>query len=214
MVNDVGYGHFWLCIILFEVPYLLSIFPLKTWERAPPIFYRISPWDGVEYHRFFFLNLSMLVAEIATRSFGAGCIRHIFGRMKATTTTWPTGNCAWKVSGTSARVMCEWALYHIFLLSVESVVSTERAPGCPEGIDDADKKWGGLFLSRQDSESLSHNHHRCFFPCRWRTEQEHFLFPDLNCIFSLHSGCGELFSNQSHLNVGGETTVSSTLFFF
>ena len=56
MVNDVGYGHFWLCIILFEVPYLLSIFPLKTWERAPPIFYRISPWDGVEYHRFFFFK--------------------------------------------------------------------------------------------------------------------------------------------------------------
>ena len=54
MVNDGGYGHFWLCIILFEVPYFLSIFPLKTWERAPPIFYRKSPWDGVEYHRVFF----------------------------------------------------------------------------------------------------------------------------------------------------------------
>ena len=36
--------------------------------------------------------------------------------------------------------MNEWALYHIFPLSVESVVNTERAPGCPEGIDDADKK--------------------------------------------------------------------------
>ena len=38
--------------------------------------------------------------------------------------------------------MCDWALYHIFPLSVESVVDTERAPGCPEGsegIDDADK---------------------------------------------------------------------------
>ena len=58
MVNDVGYGHFWLCIILFEVSYLLSIFPLKTWERAPPIFYRINPWDGVEYHRFFFFKIS------------------------------------------------------------------------------------------------------------------------------------------------------------
>lgn len=46
-------------------------------------------------------------------------------------------------------------------------------------------------------------------------EQSRRIFCSLiNCIFSLHSGCGELFSNQSHLNVGGETTVSSTLFFF
>lgn len=80
-----------------------------------------------------------------------------------------------KLSVTQARIMCEWALYHIFPLSVESVVNTERAPGFPEGIDDADKKWGGLFLSRQHSESLSH---RWFSSSRWRTEKENFLFPD------------------------------------
>ena len=116
MVNDGGYGHFWLCIILFEVPYFLSIFPLKTWERAPPIFYRKSPWDGVEYHRFFFLNLSMLVAEIATRSFGAGCIRHIFGRMKATITTWTIPETAHEKSLAPRPGVCASGHYTIFFL--------------------------------------------------------------------------------------------------
>ena len=178
MVNDVGYGHFWLCIILFEVPYLLSIFPLKTWERAPPIFYRISPWDGVEYHRFFLKKSRHACGDRDEKLRGWLYPPHLRQNEGHYNDLNNTGNCAWKISGTQARGMCEWALYHIFPLSVESVVNTERASGCPEGIDDADKKWGGLFLSRQDSESLSHNHHRLFFPSRWRTEQENFLFPD------------------------------------
>ena len=177
MVNDGGYGHFWLCIILFEVPYFLSIFPLKTWERAPPIFYRKSPWDGVEYHRVFLKNLTMLAA-IATRSFGVGCIRHIFGRMKATMTTWPKPE-------TAHETLCHPGQDYVRVgtipyFSFISGISCQYWEGAwlLEGIDDADKKWGGLFLSRQDSESLSHNHHRWFSPSRWRTEKENFLFPD------------------------------------
>ena len=129
MVNDGGYGHFWLCIILFEVPYFLSIFPLKTWERAPPIFYRKSPWDGVEYHRVFLKNLTMLAA-IATRSFGVGCIRHIFGRMKATMTTWPKPETAHETLCHPGQDYVRVGTIPYFPLSVESVVNTERAPGC------------------------------------------------------------------------------------
>ena len=82
-----------------------------------------------------------MLAAIATRSFGVWLhpphLRQNEGHYNDLT---KTGNCPRKVSGTQSRSMCEWALYHIFPLSVESVVNTERAPGCPEGIDDADKK--------------------------------------------------------------------------
>ena len=115
MGNDAAYGHFWLCIILFEVPYLLSIFPLKTWERAPPIFYRISPWDGVEYHRVSLKNLTMLAA-IATRSFGVGYIRHIFGRMKATITTSTIPETAHEKSLAPRPGVCASGHYTIFFL--------------------------------------------------------------------------------------------------
>ena len=144
-------------------------------ERAPSIFYRKSPWDGVSITDFFLSRHACGDRDEKLRGWShPPHLRPNEGRYDDLT---KTGNCAWKVSGTQARSMCEWALYHIFPLSMESVVNTERAPGCPEAIDDADKKWGGLFVSRQDSESLSHNHHRWFFPSRWRTEKENFLFP-------------------------------------
>ena len=145
-------------------------------ERAPPIFYRKSPWDGVSSTNFFKSRHACGDRYEKLR----GCshpphLRPSKGHFDLT----KTGNCPRKVSGTQARSMCEWALYHIFPLSVESVVNTERAPACPERLlMMLIKSEEGFFMSRQDSESLSHNHHRWFFPSRWRTEKENFLFPD------------------------------------
>lgn len=56
-------GEWWWLWSLLVVHYTVRVtlppkhFPLiKTYERAPPIFYRKSPWDGISIKDFFFIS--------------------------------------------------------------------------------------------------------------------------------------------------------------
>ena len=91
----VGDGEWWWLWSLLVVHYtfrgtlLPQHFPLKNMGKPlPPFSIGKALGTGLSIREFFLKNLTMLAA-IATRSFGVGCIRHIFGRMKATMTTWP-----------------------------------------------------------------------------------------------------------------------------